>query len=196
MHNFLKLKIHPSPQCNEVKCSAWKEVYWRVRCLFPGCRVGFFLLILCGGWQGSHPTWVGQVTQPTQVLWIKLPCVTQSWTWKGPLWVMCVCPKLLSCLWLFANPWTVAHQVPLSLGFYRQEYWSGLPCPPPRDLPNPGIEPVSLMSPALAGRFLTPSATWETPAGSVLHFTDEETKASTMQGSSSCRTRPRFQVAD
>ena len=50
---------------------------------------------------------------------------------------------------LFATPWTVAHQAPLSMGFSGQEYWSGLPFPPPRDLPNPGIEP---QSPALAGR--------------------------------------------
>ena len=47
---------------------------------------------------------------------------------------------------LFATPWTVAHQVPLSMGFSRQEYWSGLPCPPPEDLPSPGIEPTSLKS--------------------------------------------------
>ena len=46
-------------------------------------------------------------------------------------------------------------------GFPRQEYWSGLPCPSPGDLPNPGIEPVSLTSPALAGRFFIPSATCE-----------------------------------
>ena len=48
------------------------------------------------------------------------------------------------------------------MGFSRQEYWSGLPCPPPRDRHNPGIEPLSLVSPALAGRFFTTSATWET----------------------------------
>ena len=47
------------------------------------------------------------------------------------------------------------------MGFSRQECWSGLPCPPSSDLPNPGIEPVSLMFPALAGKFLTTSATWE-----------------------------------
>ena len=47
--------------------------------------------------------------------------------------------------------WTVTHQAPLSMGFSRQEYWSALPCPPPGDLPDPGIEPVSLMSPMLAG---------------------------------------------
>ena len=62
-----------------------------------------------------------------------------------------------------ATLWTVAHQVPLSMGFSRQEYWSGLPCPSPGDLPNPGIQPTSFMSPALAGRFFTTNATWEAP---------------------------------
>ena len=62
---------------------------------------------------------------------------------------------------LFVTPWTVAHQAPLSMGFPRQEYWSGLPCPPPGDLPNLGTEPASLLSPALAGGFFTTSATWE-----------------------------------
>ena len=56
--------------------------------------------------------------------------------------------------------WAVAFQALLSMGFSRQEDWSGLPCPPPGDLPHPGIEPVSLMSPALAGSFLTTSTTW------------------------------------
>ena len=49
----------------------------------------------------------------------------------------------------------ITHQAPLSMGFSRQEYWSGLPHPPPGDLPHPGIKPVSLMSPALVGRFFT-----------------------------------------
>ena len=66
-----------------------------------------------------------------------------------------------SCARLFATPWTVAYQAPLSLGFSRQEYWSGLPCPSPGDLPNPGIEAGSLVSLALAGRFFTTSATWQ-----------------------------------
>ena len=48
-----------------------------------------------------------------------------------------------SCVWLFVTPWTAAHQAPLSMGFSLQEHWSGLPCPPPGDLPDPGIEPVS-----------------------------------------------------
>ena len=50
------------------------------------------------------------------------------------------------------TPWTVAHQIPLSIEFCRQEYWSGLPFPPAGDLPNPGIKPMSPVSPALAGR--------------------------------------------
>ena len=50
---------------------------------------------------------------------------------------------LVSCVQLFVTPWTVARQAPLSMGFSRQARWSGLPCPPPRDLPNPGTEPWS-----------------------------------------------------
>ena len=63
-------------------------------------------------------------------------------------------PSHFSCVWLFATPGTVVHQVSLSMGFSRQEYWSRLLCPPPGDLPNRGIEPESLTSPALAGRVL------------------------------------------
>ena len=56
--------------------------------------------------------------------------------------------------------WTVSWQASLSMGLSRQEYWSRLPCPPPGDLLDPGIEPGYLMSPALAGRFFTISTTW------------------------------------
>ena len=66
-----------------------------------------------------------------------------------------------SCLTLH-DLWTVAHQAPLSMGFSRQECWNGLPFPPPGDLPNPGMELKSLMSPALAGGIITTSAAWET----------------------------------
>ena len=62
---------------------------------------------------------------------------------------------VLSCIWLSATPRTLAHQAPLSMEFSRQEYWSRLPCTPPGCLPNPGIEPMSLLSPGLAGRFFT-----------------------------------------
>ena len=60
---------------------------------------------------------------------------------------------------LFLTLWTIACQAPLSMGFFRQEYWSELPFPSPGDLSDPGIEPVSLLSPALAVRFFTTSAT-------------------------------------
>ena len=60
---------------------------------------------------------------------------------------------VLSHVRLLVTSWTGAHQVPLSVGFSRQEYWSGLPLPSPGDLPNPGIEPVSPVSPALADKF-------------------------------------------
>ena len=64
-------------------------------------------------------------------------------------------------VWLSATQWTVACQAHLSMGFSRQGYWSGLPCPPSGDLPDLGIETMSLMSPVLAGRFFTTSATCE-----------------------------------
>ena len=66
--------------------------------------------------------------------------------------VMTVVVQLLNLVHLFVTPWTIALQAPLSIGFSRQEYWSGLPFPPPGDLPNPGMKPKS---PALAGRFFT-----------------------------------------
>ena len=72
---------------------------------------------------------------------------------------------MLSCfsrVWLSVILWAVAHQAPLSMEFSRQEYWSGLPCPPPGDLPDPRIESTSIMSPALAGGFFTTSTSWET----------------------------------
>ena len=68
---------------------------------------------------------------------------------------------VLSYVQLFVNPWTVAHQAPLSVEFSRQEYWSGLPFPPPGDPPNPGIKPESPASPALAGGSFTTCTTWE-----------------------------------
>ena len=61
-------------------------------------------------------------------------------------------------VWLFVTPWTIPCQ---AMGFSRHEYWRGLPCPPPGDLPNPGIKPASLISPVLAGGFFTTNATWE-----------------------------------
>ena len=70
---------------------------------------------------------------------------------------------MLSHVWLFVATWTVALQPPLPMEFARQEYWSVLPFPPSGKLPEPGIEPASLMYPALIGGFFTASATWEDP---------------------------------
>ena len=82
---------------------------------------------------------------------------------------VCVCActhahaPVISRVRLFSTPWTVAHQATLSMEFSRQEYWSGLPLPSPGDHPYPGIESVSLASPALAGRFFitaSPGKPW------------------------------------
>ena len=68
--------------------------------------------------------------------------------------MLCVLSRF-SHVWLFVTLWIVAHQAPLSMGLSRQEYWSGLPFPPPGDLPDPGIKPRSPKSPTLAGGFFT-----------------------------------------
>ena len=76
---------------------------------------------------------------------------------------MCVCTHANSLqLCPTLCNWTVACQAPLSMGFSRQECWSGLPCPPPGDLPNTGIKPPSFLSPALAVGFFTTRTAWET----------------------------------
>ena len=77
---------------------------------------------------------------------------------------VCVCAQLLSHIQLSATPWIVAHQAPLSMGFSRQKHWNGLPFSSPGDLPNPGIEPPSLVSPALAGEVFT-----AVPLGNPVH---------------------------
>ena len=83
-------------------------------------------------------------------------------SWEQPLWRQCACMlSRFSRVWLFVTPWTVTCQTPLSMGFSSQEYWSEFPCPPPGELPDSGIEPTSLMFPALEGRFFTTSTTWE-----------------------------------
>ena len=75
----------------------------------------------------------------------------------------CVLKCHFSHVRLFMTLRTVACQAPLSMGFSKQEYWSGLSFPAPGDLPNPGIEPASLMASALAGEFFSTSTTWEAP---------------------------------
>ena len=108
-----------------------------------------------------------------------------------------------SCVQLFATLWAVACQAPLPMGFFRQEYSQyntiqysqyntiqysqynpihGLPCSPPGDLPNPETEPMSLTSPALAGRFFTTITTWEAPIRAyilVITLNENELNATT-----------------
>ena len=75
--------------------------------------------------------------------WAAIYGVAQSWTQLKQLSSSSSMLCCFSYVWLFANLWTIAHQVSLSIGFFRQECWSGLPCPPPRDLPDSRIKPTS-----------------------------------------------------
>ena len=68
------------------------------------------------------------------------------------------CAKSLQLCLTLCDPWSVAHQTPLFMGFSKQEYWSGLPCAPPGDLPNPQIEPVMLISTRIGTLLLAPKA--------------------------------------
>ena len=77
------------------------------------------------------------------------------------LHILWICAQSLSCVQFFAASWTVARQAPLSMGFPREEYWSGLPFPCPGNLPDPGIETRSLSSFGLAGRLFITSINWE-----------------------------------
>ena len=77
----------------------------------------------------------------------------KRWQKSLYIYVHCTHTQSLNCVWLFATTQTVTHQAPLSMEFSRQEYWNRRPLPSPEDLPNPGIKPMSLISPALAGRF-------------------------------------------
>ena len=84
--------------------------------------------------------WLLPVSSP----WLAVPFYS-----VGSSSAYAVCTPSLNCVQLFVTLWSVAHQAPLSIGFFRQEYWSGLPFPPPGDLPDPGIKSESFVSPAL-----------------------------------------------
>ena len=77
----------------------------------------------------------------------------------------CVCAKSLQSCPTLCDPMDCSPPGPSAHGFSRQKYWSGLPCPSPGNLPNPGIKPTCLKSPAVEGRFFTTSATWEANQG-------------------------------
>ena len=106
-----------------------------------------------GSWDLISPTRDGTCTL----------CIgSNHWTTREipGVFIPCACVlSRFSLLQFFVTHWTAAHQALLSIGFFRQEYWNGLLCPPPGDLPNPGVKPESLISPALAGWFFTISTT-------------------------------------
>ena len=109
---------------------------------------------------------LGQLMQATGCIHYRGGCYLQPLHTRipGGKWHSWLASFRLSCfshVRLCATPWTVAHQAPLSLGVSRQEYWSWPPCPAPGDIPDPGIEPTSFTSPALAGGFFTTGATKE-----------------------------------
>ena len=77
--------------------------------------------------------------------------------------VCTVCAQSLSRVRLLVTPWTGARQAPLSMAFFKQEYWSGLPFPPPWGTPNPGIELMYLVTPKIASGFFSPLSHWRSP---------------------------------
>ena len=125
-----------------------------------------------GSFGPAHPPYVNQLESPVLVPGTGGPGLIPPSKTGQPVWARshycaCVVLSLSSRVRLCATPWPVACQAPLSVGLSRQEHWSGLPRPTPRDLPNPGIEPMSLMSATLAGGFFTTE--WD-----LVHYMDFE----------------------
>ena len=104
-------------------------------------------------WATGHGVTEADITEHTThpIWWADWNNIANTLSW----FLLCVCAQSLSPVWLFVTSWTVAYQAPLSMGFPRQEYWSGLPFPPSGDLLNLGIELTSPASLALAGGFFT-----------------------------------------
>ena len=149
-----------------------------------------------GGHEGDAPSWMGYsalTKGPQTVLSLSLcPVKSQqedSWLWTRKQALVHVCMlSRFSRVQLFATPWTVAHQAPLSMRFSRKEYWSGWPLPPPGSLPNPEIEPMSPASPALQADSLLlshlgspsrPSSDTKSSGSLILDFPDSRTMRNT-----------------
>ena len=126
-------------------------------------RLHFHFSLSCIGEGNGNPLQCSFLENPRGggACWAAVYGVAESWTRLKRLSSLAWVLSHFSCVQLFATLWTVAHQAPLSMGFSRQEYWNRLSFPSPGDLTNPGIEPESLRSPALASRFFTTSANWE-----------------------------------
>ena len=128
-------------------CNAYVEKY-QLSCLVSMSFILNYEAVL----ENSLPSW--KEKEDGYFIYLKFYLL---WMWKRHRYKYCDCMHVCSVAsdsfrpyWLY-----VAHQVPLPMEFSRQESWSGLPFPPPGDLPDPGMEPASLASPALTGRFFT-----------------------------------------
>ena len=125
------------------------SMLWWVRQRRPALRdllfqlYFFYFILISQSRKLMKNKWEKEVLVPMKTSWNVLP-----WLRRPKLLEECVLSHF-SHVWIFETLWTVARQAPLSMGFSRQEHWSGLPCPPPGDLPVPGIEPMSLIPPAL-----------------------------------------------
>ena len=135
---------------------------WSCECPWEG-RTGHWLPILALQFSGIWP-WACNFSLPQFLHLLNGDSKTISHSIIIKL--VCAHAQLPCCIQLFAILCMVALQAPLSMGFSRQEYWSGLPFPFPGNLPNPGIKPAFLMFPALACEFFVTSATWE----AVIYF--------------------------
>ena len=124
--------------------------------LEEGERSGLTGNISAWGWTRERGGETEEVVREAQE-WRKGKRTSWKWRTSNNAYLRACAPNRFSHIQCFATLWTT----PLSMGFSRQEYWSGLPCPPPGDLPDSGIEPESPMPPAWAGGRLTTCATWE-----------------------------------
>ena len=132
------------PRCNQVWLQLFSDHGYGVTAAksFQSC------LTLYNPTDGSPPgSPVPGILQARTLEWAAIS-FSNAWKWKVKV-------KMLSRVWLFATPRTVAYQASLSIGFSRQEYWTGLLFPFPGDLLDPGIKSIPLVSPALTGRFFT-----------------------------------------
>ena len=132
---------------------------WETQRIITAAGVAHLILELLGP---QTPTWAVHKAGLLPGLGAEGAAVSGQSLTRFCLLSLCVCVLGgFSRVQLFVTSWAVARQAPLSMGFSRQECWSGLPFPPPEDRPNPRIKPGSLTSPALAGGFFTTRATWE-----------------------------------
>ena len=137
------------------KCGPWTSsitITWKFVAAAAKSRQS--CLTLCDPIDGSPPgSTIPGILQSRTLEWVAIS-FSNAWKWKVKV-------KSISHVRLFATPWTLVCQAPLSMEFSRQEYWNGLPFPSPGDLTDPGTELESLLSPALAGGFFNTSTIWE-----------------------------------